>query len=101
MKRISLAVLAGATASLLVAVIPAQAAVRGPVRASGPTPFATGCNGAPQSGTNYLNAEVEPYLAANPRDRHNLVAVWQQDRWSTGGSNGLLAKRSTDGGRSW
>jgi hypothetical protein len=30
-----------------------------------------------------------------------MVAVWQQDRWSNGGADGLVAKYSTDGGRTW
>lgn len=101
MRRTALSVVAGVLASLLIGVVPAQAAVRGPFRASGPTPFRAGCNGTPQSGTNYLNAEVEPYLAASPTRRGTLVGVWQQDRWSSGGANGLIARRSTDGGRTW
>jgi len=57
--------------------------------ASGPSPFAPGCNGVPQTGTLYPNAEVEPFVAANPHRPMNLVGVWQQDRWSDGGSQGL------------
>jgi len=70
-------------------------------RVTGPSPFAPGCNGAPQSGTNYLNAEVEPWVRVNPRNESHLVGVWQQDRWSTGGANGLLTGVSRDGGRTW
>jgi hypothetical protein len=80
----------------------ATAAAVGPVfRASGPSPFALGCNGAPQTGTLYPNAEVEPWVDANPADRRNLVAVWQQDRWSNGGAQGILTAVSEDRGRSW
>jgi hypothetical protein len=74
------------------------------VRASGPTsPFSPGCNGAPQSdtGTLYPNAEVEPYMSVDPRNSEHVVGVWQQDRWSNGGSNGLLTGVSRDGGKSW
>jgi hypothetical protein len=71
------------------------------VRVSGPSPFAAGCNGAPQTGTLYPNAEVEPYVAVNPRNRDNIVGVWQQDRFSNGGANGLLTGVSRDGGRTW
>ena len=53
------------------------------------------------SGTVYLNAEVEPWLAVNPLNARNLIAVWQQDRWSNGGANGLLTAASLDGGFSW
>jgi len=69
--------------------------------ASGPSPFAPDCNGVPQTGTLYPNAEVEPFVAANPRDPLNLVGVWQQDRWSDGASQGLGTGFSFDGGISW
>ncbi len=73
------------------------------VRITGPSPFAncTADNVAGQDGENYPGAEVEPYVAANPRNQNNLIAVWQQDRWSNGGSRGLVAGTSFDGGRSW
>src|SRR5947209_4528508 len=99
--RRTVTILAGVVVSLVAATAPAQAAVRGPIPASGLSPFAPDCNGAPQSGTNYRGAEVEPYIAADPTHPRDLVGVWQQDRWSTGGSNGLIARQSTDGGRTW
>jgi hypothetical protein len=71
------------------------------VRVSGDSPFAAGCNGAPQTGTVFRNAEVEPWVSVNPEDRHNLVAVWQQDRWSNGGAQGNLTGVSFDRGDSW
>lgn len=70
-------------------------------RASGPTPYLPDCNGVPQTGTLYPNAEVEPFVAANPRNPLNLVGVWQQDRWSNGGSQGLGTAYSFDGGIHW
>ena len=70
-------------------------------RASGLTPFVEGCDGVAPSGTLYVNAEVEPFVAVNPRDPDNIVGVWQQDRWSTGGARGLLTGLSLDGGRTW
>jgi BNR repeat-like domain len=80
----------------------AASAAVGPLSlATGPSPFAPGCNGAPQTGTNYLNAEVEPWVDANPLNPRNLIAVWQQDRWSNGGANGLLTGVSENGGRTW
>jgi hypothetical protein len=36
-----------------------------------------------------------------PEVRDNLVAVWQQDRWSNGGSQGILTGVTFDAGRSW
>ena len=71
------------------------------LRVSAPTPFAPGCEGTPVNGTLYANAEVEPYVAANPLNPSNLIGVWQQDRWSNGGSKGLLTGASFDGGRTW
>ena len=70
-------------------------------RISAATPFAANCNGAPQVGTLYPNAEVEPWVTANPRNSRNLVAVWQQDRWSNGGAQGNLTGVSFDRGDSW
>jgi BNR repeat-like domain len=70
-------------------------------RASAETPFVAGCSGTPDTGTLNLNAEVEPFVAANPRFALNLVGVWQQDRWSNGGARGLGTGYSFDGGVSW
>ena len=70
-------------------------------RASAPTTFGKDCNGAPQTGTLYRNAEVEPQVALDPRNPAHVVGVWQQDRWSNGGANGLLAAVSNDGGATW
>src|SRR5258706_15490217 len=68
-------------------------------RVSGTSPFAAGCDGVPAAGTLYLNAEVEPMVAVNPRNTQNVIGVWQQDRWSTGGARGLLTGVSLDGGQ--
>lgn len=68
---------------------------------TGPSPFKADCNGAPQTGTLYPNSEVEPHLAVNPTDKNNLIAAWQQDRWSTGGAQGQLTAYSKDGGETW
>ncbi len=69
--------------------------------ASGPSPFAPGCEGVPQSGTLYENAEVEPRVAVDPTNPSHIVGAWQQDRWSNGGAHGLVASTSFDGGASW
>ena len=66
----------------------------------GPSPFAT-CDVSREEGDNYLNAEVEPWVDVNPADSDNLIAGWQQDRWSNGGARGLMSAYSTDGGKSW
>ncbi len=70
-------------------------------RVSGNSPFTTNCNGADTSGVVFINAEVEPSFVVNPADARNFVAVWQEDRWSTGGSRGIVAGKSTDGGKTW
>jgi hypothetical protein len=51
--------------------------------------------------TFYPNAEVEPFLAVDPTNPAHLVTVWQQDRYSQGGSAGLLTGLSFDAGKTW
>jgi hypothetical protein len=105
MRRLALS---GAIAGLLALAFaaPASAAGGGQVLASHGDPFA-GCVGvgadpaASPPGVNNPNAEVEPFIAENPANTRNLVAAWQQDRWSDGGAKGLVAGWSADGGRSW
>jgi hypothetical protein len=70
-------------------------------RVSGASPFAANCDNGTTGGTAFVNAEVEPSFAVNPTNSQNLAAVWQEDRWSTGGSRGLVAGRSIDGGETW
>jgi hypothetical protein len=69
--------------------------------ASGASPFAANCDGVAAVGTLYVNAEVEPSLAINPTDARNLIASWQEDRWSSGGSRGIVVGVSHDGGTTW
>jgi hypothetical protein len=99
MHRVSFAALLVLTAVLSVTAA-ATAAVDPLSRVTGPTPFAVGCAG-PQEGTLYRNGEVEPFVDVNPAHPRNLIGVWQQDRWSNGGANGLLTGVSFDGGQSW
>src|SRR5215470_14953246 len=73
------------------------------VSVTGATPFAA-CiadDAIEQPGKNYAASEVEPRLAVNPKDPKNLVGVFQQDRWSTGGARGIGAGVSFDGGATW
>jgi hypothetical protein len=51
-----------------------------------------------QPGTVFPGSVVEPWVAVNPTIPLNVVAGWQQDRWSNGGSRGLVAGVSLDGG---
>src|SRR5713101_4463770 len=50
------------------------------VTVSSADPYA-GCSNAGQTGTNHVDAEIEPYVAVNPHTADNIIGVWQQDRW--------------------
>ena len=99
-KRFFGCVLTG-SAVVLLAAGPAAAAVGPLSQVSGLSPFTPGCNGAPQTGSVFVNSEVEPWADVNPTDAGNQVGIWQQDRWSNGGANGLLTAYSADGGGTW
>jgi hypothetical protein len=73
----------------------------GLTRVSGATPFADDCNGQSQVGEVFDGAEIEPRLAVDPTDPLHFIGVWQQDRWSNGGANGLVTAWSNDGGETW
>src|SRR5215472_14910802 len=63
---------------------------------SGSSPFASCANPYP---TNYLNAEVEPTVAANQAKGY-VVAAWQQDRNgdpNEGGAHGIVYWSSATG----
>lgn len=70
-------------------------------RASGPSPFAAGCEGVVSGGVAAIGSEVEPFLAINPANPNNMIGVWQQDRWSNGGARGTAGAFSMDGGGTW
>ena len=93
--------LAAGVAAAIATPATAGAAVDPLTVVSGPSPFAAGCEGAPQTGTVFRNAEVEPWVDVNLADPNNLVGDWQQDRWSNGGSSGNLSAYSLNGGTSW
>ena len=73
------------------------------VQVSGTSPFPPGCGSNPgvPAGTNTPDSEVEPWVDVNPTDPDNIVAFWQQDRWSNGGARANIAGVSLDGGTSW
>ena len=84
----------------------AQAAPATQVHGLSPYPNPGGCHGAVQSGTLFVNSEVEPWVGDNDNptgdaDPDSLIGTWQQDRFSSGGSSGLLVAYSHDGGASW
>ncbi|MEJ8567308.1 sialidase family protein [Elongatibacter sediminis] len=71
-------------------------------RVSAASPFSADCNGPDFPITAaYVNAESEPYIAVNPRDPDNLIAVYHVDRYHNDGANGALAATSFDGGQTW
>jgi len=100
MKR-PLVAFAVATGLLVALSGPALAAgVVNPVTNATSDPY-SGCTVGQGTGRNYLNSEVEPYGAVNPTDTANVIAVWQQDRWSNGGAHGLAAGVTKNGGSIW
>jgi len=70
-------------------------------RVSAPSPFVANCDGVAPTGTLFANSEVEPSVAISPVDPNNLIGAWQQDRWSDGGSRGIVTGVSQDGGVTW
>src|SRR4051812_16441624 len=103
--KLSTKLLATAGLAALGVVIAAPSAVAGPPphKVSGLNPFAncTADHVASQPGTNYPDSEIEPFIDANPTSQANLIAGWQQDRWSDGGARGLVAGASLDNGQTW
>jgi hypothetical protein len=71
------------------------------VQLSATSPFTAGCDGTVPTGTLYVNAEVEPIAAVNPVNPANIVAAWQQDRWSDDGAHGIVTAASFDSGHTW
>ena len=86
----------------------AQAQMLGPlVQVAGGDPFA-GCTAdqvhaqeAAFGSVLYPATSIEPWVAADPTDPRRLLAGHQQDRWSDGGSRGLVGVVSNNGGSSW
>jgi hypothetical protein len=70
------------------------------LRVSADAVFDATC-GRNETGTLFTNAEVEPHLAINPARPANLIATWQQDRWSNGAARGVVSASSSDGGGTW
>jgi hypothetical protein len=69
-----------------------------------PSPFADCTDGqseGPPPGEVFVNAEVEPWVDVNPTNGQNVIGVWQQDRWTDGGSHGNDTGFSTNGGATW
>jgi hypothetical protein len=68
---------------------------------SGASPFPAGCGLTSGGGTVFLNSEVEPWVDVSPVNPDIIAGIWQQDRWSNGGSRGNAAAISFNGGATW
>jgi hypothetical protein len=69
------------------------------LQVSDPSPYA-GCTiGGGPGAVNFPSAEVEPFIATDPRSPGHLLGTWQQDRWNDGGAHGLVSAVTFDGGR--
>ena len=98
-----------AAAALRLIVFPVAVASAGPYtttsvsQASSTSPFAS-CDVSAfmfPGEVNWVNSELEPFVAVNPKDPSNIIGVYQQDRFSFGGATGLAASVSHDGGLTW
>ncbi|MDP9255651.1 MAG: glycoside hydrolase, partial [Actinomycetota bacterium] len=76
-----------------------------PTNVSGLSPFGAfaSCDAGPLDAPLYVNSEVEPWIAVNPANTSNVIAVFQQDRWQNGDARGLVASATTGAGwsESW
>jgi hypothetical protein len=94
-----------AVAAIAAVAILAPAAQAVPLSASSPVEISTSNPFAAcppdGSGTNFPGAEVEPWVDVNPINAANIVAIYQQDRYSDGGAKGTVAAVSVNGGTSW
>ena len=98
-----------AAVSALLILFPVAVASAGPYattsvrQASSTSPFAS-CDISAfifPGEVDWVNSELEPFVAVNPIDPANIIGVYQQDRLSFGGARGLAASVSHDGGLSW
>jgi len=71
------------------------------VQVSKASAFTPGCDGVAATGTLYTDTAAEPSVVVNPVNAMNVIAGWQQNRWSDGGSQGLALAASFDGGSTW
>jgi BNR repeat-like domain len=65
-----------------------------------PTP-GVNCDGVAVDGTLFPGTAIEPAVAGSAANTANLIAVWQQNRWSSGGSQAIGIAASFDGGQTW
>jgi hypothetical protein len=100
MTKLPLALVMAAVLALVLSMTVVAAGTVHQVTNSTNDPYA-GCTVGAGTGLSYVRSEVEPFGAINTSDPANVIAVWQQDRWSNGGAHGLAAGVTTNGGSSW
>lgn len=71
------------------------------VQISQPVTLPANCDGVAVDGTLFPGTAIEPAVATSTTNTANLVAVWQQNRWSSGGSQAIGIAASFDGGQTW
>jgi hypothetical protein len=101
MKKLwALGALLSATAALAVAAPGWALTPSAPAPVTSGSPFPVLCAGAGHdpTGNLYEDAEVEPWVSVDQLNTAHVGGNWQQDRWSDGGSHGLVATASSDGG---
>jgi hypothetical protein len=53
------------------------------------------------SGRVAFDSQTEPMVSVNQSNRSNIVGMWQEDRWTSGGARNLVLATSFDGGNTW
>jgi hypothetical protein len=53
------------------------------------------------SGEVFIDSQTEPWVDVNPANRNNVVGMWQEDRWSSGGARNLVLGTSFNAGATW
>jgi hypothetical protein len=53
------------------------------------------------SGSVALDSQTEPMVSVNQSSQDDVVGIWQEDRWTSGGSRNLVLGTSFDGGGTW
>lgn len=97
--RVSLVLALTATLSLAASAAAGPPTATSPLDVTGGNPLAA----CPPDGfgVNYPDAEVEPWVDVNPVNSSNIVAIYQQDRYSNGGAKGNVSAASFNGGLTW
>jgi hypothetical protein len=99
-RRTGVAAAAALTLAMPAIGLAAPLAATPPIPTTAPSPFAA-CTNIGPGGTNYVNAEVEPWVEVDPTNPGTIIGAIQQDRWNDGGARGLVTPVSHDNGATW